>query len=100
MFLDISSPLSPRNMVLLFLRGLYSPSLLSWVLDTGIDKLIEGASMAVWYVLFPFSVITLCRFWRRPEMATLGVMGLALLAMATMGVAMGSDPLWCHALRR
>jgi len=91
-FLDIDSPLSPKNIGILFLRGLYSPSPLRWMLDRGIDTLVEGVSMALWYAVFPLSVITLCRFWRRLEIAILGVMGLALLAIATVGIAVGSDP--------
>jgi len=91
-FLDLDSPLSPKNMAVLFLRGLYSPSPLRWLLDSDIGTLVEAVSMALWYVLFPLSLITLCRFWRSPEIVALGTVGFGVLAMATMGVAVGSDP--------
>lgn len=91
-FLSIDSPLSPKNIVILFLRGLYSPSPLRCLLDSNVETLTEAASMVLWYLLFPLSLITLFRFWRSPEIVALWTIGFMVFAMATAGVAVGSDP--------
>lgn len=91
-FLNVKELMSLKNLGILLLRGLYSPSPLRWILDPGIDTLIEGLIMFVWYILFPLAIIGMLRFKQHPEVVAIAIMGLAVLAMASMGIAVGSDP--------
>jgi hypothetical protein len=91
-FLDIENPLSGTNLSVLFLRGLFSPSPLRFVMDYGIDTLLEGLNMLVWYILFPMAVMGLSAYRWKGAVAACGVIGVAVLIIAMIGVVVGSDP--------
>lgn len=91
-FLDVQNTLSGRNLAVLFLRGLFSPNPLRFVMDYGIDTLLEGLNMLVWYVLFPSAIMGLLAYRREGAAVACGVMAFAVLVIATMGVVVGSDP--------
>ena len=56
-YIDLENPLAPRNFIVLFLRGLFSPSPLRFLFDYGLDTLVEAVNMLTWYLLFPLGVI-------------------------------------------
>jgi len=91
-FLDIGKPLSWRNLALLFLRGLYSPVPFRFLLDHGIDTLLEALNTVVWYILLPMAVVGLLAFRRSSAVITCALMVLGVLIIATIGVVVGSDP--------
>jgi hypothetical protein len=91
-FLDIENALSGTNLSVLFLRGLFSPSPLRFVMDYGIDTLLEGLNMLVWYILFPMAVMGLSAYRWKGAVAACGVIGVAVLIIAMIGVVVGSDP--------
>ena len=92
-FIDVSNILSPRNFVLLFLRGLYSPSPMRILyIPYHLDTVIEAFSMMVWYLLFPLAISGFFAGRRRGAVIACGVTALVVLIMATTGVAAGSDP--------
>jgi hypothetical protein len=92
-FIDLSNILSPTNFLLLFLRGLYSPSPMR-ILYTPyhLDTVIEAFSMMVWYLLFPLAISGFLAGRHRGAVIACGLTALAVLIMATTGVAAGSDP--------
>ncbi|MGH8008904.1 MAG: hypothetical protein ACREQ3_18100, partial [Candidatus Binatia bacterium] len=91
-FVDISQPLSFQNLAIFFFRGLYSPSPLRFLFDYGLSPIIEALTMIVWYVLFPFAIIGFLAERRKGGVIACGVIGLGILAVATMGVMVGTDP--------
>lgn len=91
-FLNLENPLSARNMAVLWLRGLFSPSPLRFIMDYGIDTLLEALNILVWYTLFPVAVIALLAYREKSIVITCGVISTGILMLATLGVAMGSDP--------
>jgi len=95
-FLDIDNLFSLKNLIILFVRGLYSPSPLGWLFSKSVDKLIEGFGMVLWYVLFPLSIIGVCRLWYKSEIVALATMSFGILAIATMGVLVGSSEPFRH----
>lgn len=91
-FVNVENPLAPKNLVILFLRGLFSPSPLRLLFSHNLDTILGSINMLVWYILFPFALIG---FWierRRGIVTACGVMALGVLAMVTMGTMVGSDP--------
>jgi hypothetical protein len=91
-FIDVSNPLSPKNLSLFFLRGLYSPSPLRFLFDFGIEPFIEGINMAVWYFLFPWAVIGVMQYRDRSAVLSCGIMVLGMLLLVTSGIIFGADP--------
>jgi 4-amino-4-deoxy-L-arabinose transferase-like glycosyltransferase len=91
-FVDVSNPLSPQNLSLLFLRGLYSPSPLRFVFDRGLEPSIEGLNMAIWYLLFPLAVVGAIHYRDRSAVLTCTVMVLSVLLLVTTGIMVGADP--------
>lgn len=91
-FVDVSSPLSLKNLGILFLRGLFSPSPLRFLFDRGLDTIIEAFNMLVWYLLVPFAIIGFLAGRRQSAILACGVIVLGVLAISTMGIMVGSDP--------
>jgi hypothetical protein len=91
-FLTMEDFLSPRNLAVLGLRGLFAPTPLRFMLDYGIGTLIEGLNMLVWYLLFPLAVIGLLVCRRKAGAIVCGILMLGILTIGTMGVMVGSDP--------
>ncbi len=91
-FLNLESPLSVRNLAVLFLRGIYAPSPLRFVLDYGVDTQIEGINMLVLYVLFPLAVMGLLGYGWRGGVIACSSIAAGVWIIATMGVIVGSDP--------
>ena len=91
-FVDVSNPLAPRNLAILFLRGIYSPSPLRVFLDYDLSTVLEALSMVVWYLLFPFAIAGFLAKWRKGAVVACGVVALSVLVLATVGIMVGSDP--------
>lgn len=91
-FLNVENPFSLKNIAILGLRGLFSPTPLRFMLDYGIGTLIEALNMLVWYALFPLAVISLLVYRRKVGVIVCGIIMLAVFAIATMGIMVGSDP--------
>jgi hypothetical protein len=91
-FVDTGNPISPGNLGILFLRGLFSPSPLRFVVDYGPDTMIEATNMVVWYLLFPFAMVGFLAGRGKGGFVACGVMALGVLALTSMGIMVGSDP--------
>jgi hypothetical protein len=91
-FVDVSNPLSPKNLVILFLRGLYTPFPFRFLVDYSLSTIIEAFVMIVWYVLFPFAVIGFLTERHKGVVIACGIVVLGILAMSTIGLMVGSDP--------
>ncbi len=91
-FVDVSGLLSPKNLIILFLRGLFSPSPLRFLFDRDLGTIIEALNMLVWYLLFPFAVISFLAERQKGAILACGVIILGVLAISTMGIMVGSDP--------
>ncbi len=81
-FLEVGNPLSPKNVGILFLRGLFSPSPARFVFDRGIDTILEMTVMLTWYGLLPFAVIGWMRGADRRLAHICGVVAMTVLALA------------------
>lgn len=75
-FLDMSDPLSPKNAGVLFLRGLFSPSPVRFLLDYDAGTLIDALYMPVWYFLFPFALIAMWAGREKRDVCACSVMSL------------------------
>jgi len=91
-FVDVSNPLSPKNLGILFLRGLYSPSPLRFLFDFGMEPLIEAVNMVVWYLLFPLAIVGAIHHRDRSAVLACAVMVLSVLLLVTAGIMVGTDP--------
>jgi 4-amino-4-deoxy-L-arabinose transferase-like glycosyltransferase len=91
-FVDVSNSLSPKNLAIFFLRGLYSPSPLRSLFDYGLDTVIESFIMVVWYALFPFAIAGFLAERHKGAVVACGVSLFGVLAMTSMGLTIGSDP--------
>lgn len=91
-FVDVEEPLSIRNLTKLFLRGLFTPSPLRFLMDVEIDTYLEGLNMLVWYILFPMAVIGFLAYRKKGVGIACAIMIIAVIAMASIGVVVGSDP--------
>lgn len=91
-FLDVEDPLVRRNLAVLFLRGLFSPSPLRFLMDYGIDTQLEALNMLTWYVLCPLAVIGVLAYRRSRAVVACATIVVGVLIMALVGVMVGSDP--------
>src|SRR5262245_59248837 len=91
-FLDLENPLSPKNLAILFLRGLFSPSPARFVFDRGIDAILEMTAMLTWYGLLPFAVIGWMKANDRRLAHISGVIATTVLVLASTAVMLGGDP--------
>jgi hypothetical protein len=91
-FVDRQNPLSPRNVAVLFFRGLYSPAPIRLLIDRNLTLVIEALVMTTWYVLFPFAMAGLLAERHKGAVAACGIMALGIAIMAAIGVMAGSDP--------
>jgi hypothetical protein len=92
-YLDVEDLFSPKNLVVLSLRGLFSPSPLRFLMSYGIDTHLEALNMLVWYILFPMAIMGILAYRRRAAIAcALMGMGISILMIATTGIMVGSDP--------
>jgi hypothetical protein len=91
-FVTPGDAMSPKNLAVLFVRGLFSPSPFRFLFDTGIDTLLEAMNATVWYVLMPFALIGGWVSRRNGVALACSVIALAAFALTSMGVAAGSDP--------
>jgi hypothetical protein len=90
-YLDVENLFSPKNLVVLSLRGLFSPSPLRFLMSYGIDTHLEALNMLVWYILFPMAIMGILAYRRRAAIAC-ALMGISILMIATTGIMVGSDP--------
>jgi len=90
-FVDVEQPLSPRTLLILFVRGLYAPSPLRVFQDFQVGKFIEAITIATWYFVFPLAVIGAWVERRSPAVTALWVMLVVVLVIATMGETVGAD---------
>jgi len=91
-FLEIENPLSPKNLGILFLRGLFSPSPGRFVFDGGIDAILEMTAMLTWYGLLPFAIIGWMKAADRRLAHICGIVATTVLALASTAVMFGGDP--------
>jgi hypothetical protein len=91
-FLDVENPLSPKNLGVLFIRGLFSPSPARFVFDRGIDAILEMTAMLTWYGLLPFAVIGWMKAADRRLAHICGVVATTVLVLASTAVMLGGDP--------
>jgi hypothetical protein len=91
-YIDLENPLATRNFIVLFLRGLFSPSPLRFLLDHGLDTLVETVNMLTWYLLFPLGVIGFLSERQKGIVVTCGVMIMGVLTLSFAGLVFGSDP--------
>jgi hypothetical protein len=90
-FVDVSNSLSPKNLGVLFLRGLYSPSPFRSLFDYSLHTVVEGSIMAVWYVLFPFAIAGFLTERHKGAVVACGVSFIGILTMASMALMVGSN---------
>jgi hypothetical protein len=91
-YLILENPFSGKNLSVLFFRGFFSPSPLRFYTDYGIDARVTGINMLAWYILFPLVIIVIFNYRKNGAVIALALMFLAILIIATVGVAAGSDP--------
>lgn len=91
-FLDLSNLLAPHNLLVLFLRGLYFPVPLRFLLDYNISTILEAFNMLSWYVSFPLALAGFLGHWRKGAVVSCGAIILGILTAATVGVMVGTDP--------
>jgi hypothetical protein len=91
-YLYVENPFSPKNLVVLFLRGLFSPSPLRFLMDYGIDTQLEALNMLVWLFLFPMTIMVKLAYRRNRAAVACALMGIGILMIATTGIMVGSDP--------
>jgi hypothetical protein len=91
-FVSPGDALSPTNLAVLFVRGLFSPPPLRFLFDYGIDTLLEAINTAVWYVLMPLALVGGWLARRSGVALVCSAIALAVFALTSMGVAVGSDP--------
>jgi 4-amino-4-deoxy-L-arabinose transferase-like glycosyltransferase len=91
---DASNSLSGSNLVILFVRGLYTPSPLRFIFDYGIGvgTLIEASVGLVWYLTFPFAVAGFIAERHKGAVLACGVMMVIVLIMSGLSVMFGSNP--------
>jgi hypothetical protein len=91
-FVNAQNPLSMTNLVILFLRGLFSPPPLQFLFSNNFGTILAVTNTLVWYFLFPFGMIGFWTERRKGAVVACGVIALIALVVATMGVMVGSDP--------
>jgi hypothetical protein len=91
-YLYVENPFSPKNLVVLSLRGLFSPSPLRFLMSYGIDTHLEALNMLVWYILFPMAIMGILAYRRNRAAVACALMGIGILMIATTGIMVGSDP--------
>ena len=91
-YIDLENPLAPRNFIVLFLRGLFSPSPLRFLFDYGLDTLVEAVNMLTWFLLFPLGVIGFLSERQKGIVVTCGVMIMGILILSFAGIVFGGDP--------
>jgi 4-amino-4-deoxy-L-arabinose transferase-like glycosyltransferase len=91
-FVDKSNTFAPKNLGVLFLRGLYTPSPIRFLFDYSLSSIFEASVMIVWYLLFPFAVAGFLAERHKGIVVACGVVVCAILAIVSMGVMFGTDP--------
>ena len=91
-YLDVEDLFSPKNLVVLSLRGLFSPSPLRFLMSYGIDTHLEALNMLAWYILFPMSIMSILAYRRNRAAVACALMGIGIFMIATTGIMVGSDP--------
>jgi hypothetical protein len=91
-FVDTSNPLSFKNLMVLFLRGLYTPAPFRFLFDYNLSTVIEASIMVVWYLLFPFAIVGFLVERHRGAVMACGILILGVLMVTTMGIMVGSNP--------
>jgi hypothetical protein len=91
-FIDVENPLAPRNFVVLFLRGLFSPSPLRFLFDYGLDTMIEAVNMLTWYLVFPLGVVGFLSERGKGIVVICAVVVMGILTLSFGGLVFGGDP--------
>jgi hypothetical protein len=90
-YLDLENPFSPKNLSVLFTRGLFSPSPLRAVPDFGLHTLLESLVMLSWYLTVPWAVCGVVG-QKGAGIAACVVMIAAILGFSFIAIPFGGDP--------
>jgi hypothetical protein len=91
-YIDVEDPLAPKNFVVLFLRGLFSPSPLRFLFDYGLDTLVESLNMLTWYLLFPLAAVGFFTERKNRKVLACSIMVIGVLTISFTGLIFGGDP--------
>jgi hypothetical protein len=90
-YLDLQNPFSPKNLSILFTRGLFSPSPLRVLPDFGLHTLVESLVMLSWYLIVPWAVCGVLGH-KSAGIAACVVMIIAILGFSFIAIPFGGDP--------
>lgn len=90
-FLDTQNRFSPRNMVVLVTRAVFTPSPLRLVFKPDIDVMLEGSIMLTWYVLLPLAIVGILVYWQRGMVVAWAVTASALFVVTALGTSFAGD---------
>jgi hypothetical protein len=90
-YLDLENPFSPKNLSVLFTRGLFSPSPLRVVPDFGLHTLLESVVMLTWYLIVPWAVYGVIG-QKGAGIAACVAMIAAILGLSFVAIPFGGDP--------
>jgi hypothetical protein len=90
-FLDTQNRFSPRNIVVLITRAIFTPSPFRLAFDQGVDVALEGAVMLTWYILLPLAVISILAYWQRGIVVAWAVTAGAVFVVSALGASFAGD---------
>ena len=90
-YLDLENPFSPKNLSVLFTRGLFSPTPLRVVPDFGLHTLLESLVMLSWYFIVPWSICGVMG-QKGAGIAACVMMIAAILGFSFIAIPFGGDP--------
>jgi hypothetical protein len=90
-FIDFTEILSIRNLLILFLRGIFSPSPLRFIFDTGQEPILEVAITSVWYILLPFAVVGVLGYRRRGSVVATAIVAILIFVGASASAGLGGE---------
>jgi 4-amino-4-deoxy-L-arabinose transferase-like glycosyltransferase len=90
-FLDTQNRFSPRNMVVLVTRAVFTPSPLRIVFNPSIDVLLEGSIMLTWYILLPLAIVSILVYWQRGMVIAWAVSTGAIFVVTALGTSFAGD---------
>ena len=83
-FLDPAASISLKNLAVLLLRGLYSPSPLRFLMDYNLGVVIQAFDMGAWYLFSPFAITGFLMWKREPEVVLVGIIAIGIFIMASV----------------
>ena len=91
-FIDKTSPMDPKNLFVLTIRGLFSPSPFRFIFDFNVSAIIETFSMTCYYILLPLALIGGLVARENAVVVSCATMTLMILVVSGGAVLVGSDP--------